>query len=810
MLARGRRLLAGWLLPAIAGACSPDEYAILLAVRSQGDVQTLRVTVVPTDGRGRALRSGERPVYRSREDIDEREPLRVAIALDGPRRVLVHLLARDREERAFVATRCYAVGGVVRDRAMLVGPIGPETDVDGDGWPGDASSTCFDPGGPGEPPRPCPDARRCALPAPDCMDCEGCEDIHPGADELCADDVDQDCDGQDAPCTDEDGDGWRRCSATDLPGTCDCDDAVAGIHPDADDPCGDFVDQDCSGADNACDRDGDGFAADVDRGGSPDCDDTDPLIHPDAAEVCTPEGSPTRVDENCNGLVDELLECAPDDLDRDGSPDCSVVEPGVPCDCNDCDPGVRPGTTDRCGDDVDGDCSGADEACPAGDTDRDGHGARASGGPDCDDSNPAIHPGAPEVCGDGTSQSCTADVDCTGDTDGDGYVAPDDCAENDPSRAPRRPDVCNGGDDDCDGVTDEVLHRPTHSASGAPLPHGPTGCVFRNATVPDCASESCPVDLTTNVFHCGRCRYACNPPDRVVANACVDGVCDCTSQPGISACAAGETCCLPAAGCRQLATDFFHCGRCNVPCQATANRCVGGTCRCGARPSCDTGQLCCPPLGAPADAGSCVDPRTDPNHCGTCGNVCGPRMSCIDRRCQCNAPYADCDGNQATGCEIDPTVDLDHCGGCGRRCRRTNATARCTGGVCSIDTCNVGWDDCNRRDDDGCETSLRTLTDCGACGIRCARANATATCATGACRIERCNPGWDDCNRRDDDGCETPLNTLTDCGACGRTCSLPNATATCASGSCRIERCNPGWDNCNGRHDDGCETPLNT
>ncbi|MEQ9321266.1 MAG: putative metal-binding motif-containing protein, partial [Polyangiaceae bacterium] len=41
-----------------------------------------------------------------------------------------------------------------------------------------------------------------------------------------------------------------------------------------------------------------------------DCDDCDPDIHPDAAELGTLAGD-EPVDENCNGMIDEHLECEP-------------------------------------------------------------------------------------------------------------------------------------------------------------------------------------------------------------------------------------------------------------------------------------------------------------------------------------------------------------------------------------------------------------------------------------------------------------------------------------------------------------------
>ena len=48
------------------------------------------------------------------------------------------------------------------------------------------------------------------------------------------------------------------------------------------------------------------------------------------------------------------------------------------------------------------------------------------------------------------------------------------------------------------------------------------------------------------------------------------------------------------------------------------------------------------------------------------------------------------------------------------------------------------------------------------------------------------------------------------CGACGNSCSLPNATAFCSSGLCWVETCNFGWGDCDGVFSNGCEANLLT
>ena len=105
-----------------------------------------------------------------------------------------------------------------------------------------------------------------------------------------------------------------------------------------------------------------------------------------------------------------------------------------------------------------------------------------------------------------------------------------------------------------------------------------------------------------------------------------------------------------------------------------------------------------------------------------------------------------------------------------------------------------------------------TVSHCGACDRSCSVANASAsTCEAGEC-APTCVQGFDDCAADDgsgeDDGCETALalgnvsgQTVNDCGSCGHDCSLANATAsTCVAGTCD-PTCAAGFDDCDA--DDG-------
>jgi hypothetical protein len=127
--------------------------------------------------------------------------------------------------------------------------------------------------------------------------------------------------------------------------------------------------------------------------------------------------------------------------------------------------------------------------------------------------------------------------------------------------------------------------------------------------------------------------------------------------------------------------------------------------------------------------------------------------------------------------------------------RFANGTGVCINSVCTL-VCNTNWANCDGINSNGCETSLITTNNCGACGSVCNLANSVSQCDSGSCAISSCNTGYGNCDSITANGCE--INLLTDavnCGTCGTSCGLN----TCTSGVCSVGCSNVNEVSFNGR-----------
>lgn len=227
--------------------------------------------------------------------------------------------------------------------------------------------------------------------------------------------------------------------------------------------------------------------------------------------------------------------------------------------------------------------------------------------------------------------------------------------------------------------------------------------------------------------------------------------------------------------------------------------------------SCDPGFADC--NNEPAD-GCETNVSADPAHCGSCGNDCAAGASSTNFTCDqgtcvassCAPGTGDCNGDNS--CSTDLMTSVDNCGFCGNKCALPHATATCKAGLCALDSCEPGFLDCNGDATDGCEVDATTdVQNCGGCNIKCSTANGVSSCSGGQCNI-LCLGGYGDCDGKPGNGCETSLaNNVSNCGGCGVTCSTNHASATCSKDKCHLS-CSSGYEDCNGKASDGCETNI--
>ena len=261
---------------------------------------------------------------------------------------------------------------------------------------------------------------------PDCDDADsanfpGNAEVCDGADNDCGSDIDEDFDTD----TDTYFDGSDAgCVTTYGASAVDCNDAAAAVYPGAPDVCDAFTDNDCDGADDPQEADGDSDGVSLCGG---DCDDANGANYPGNAEVC--DGA----DNDCGSDIDEDFDVDTDTY-FDGSDAGCVTTYGASVDCNDGEATVYPGAADVCDAFLDNDCDGTTDPM---ESDDDADGASECGG-DCDDTDGSLN--IADADSDGVT-TCDSTPDCD-DADGDEY--------------PGAPEECSGVDQNCDGVAPDA------------------------------------------------------------------------------------------------------------------------------------------------------------------------------------------------------------------------------------------------------------------------------------------------------------------------------------------------------------------
>jgi hypothetical protein len=219
--------------------------------------------------------------------------------------------------------------------------------------------------------------------------------------------------------------------------------------------------------------------------------------------------------------------------------------------------------------------------------------------------------------------------------------------------------------------------------------------------------------------------------------------------------------------------------------------------------------------GAIVDGGTSDDGGHDAALAPDAGPECTTNDDCTGARSVCNA-LGHC---VACTTEDDVCPSGQSCDGATERCvsrcdgdaecvipGALHQSATCASGACSY-VCDEGWDDCNDLASDGCEASLDSLADCGACHAACAIASGTGVCVDRTCTIASCNTGRADCDGSLSTGCETDTtNDPAHCGVCTTSCAAASATTACIASTCTIVTCDPGRGDCDGSLATGCET----
>jgi hypothetical protein len=213
----------------------------------------------------------------------------------------------------------------------------------------------------------------------------------------------------------------------------------------------------------------------------------------------------------------------------------------------------------------------------------------------------------------------------------------------------------------------------------------------------------------------------------------------------------------------------------------------------------------------------CVDPGSDPHHCGACGAACAPGERCEQGECRSDppgepedravaqpatrpdpgqapggmvplgvedSPVEKCgspDGVDLTDCGgvcVNTQTDRSHCGACYSSCP---SGTFCRAGVCTS-ACPAGLTNCGGE----CVNLKIIWNHCGACDNAC---DSTEVCSGGAC-LRTCHPGLTDCGG----SCVNLRSDRDHCGACGNECAPDEA---CDGGVCSSS-CGDGLANCGG------------
>ena len=267
------------------------------------------------------------------------------------------------------------------------------------------------------------------------------------------------------------------------------------------------------------------------------------------------------------------------------------------------------------------------------------------------------------------------------------------------------------------------------------------------------------------------------------------------------ACDPGLTYCPPRSdgqpeGCYDLASDYFHCGSCDMSCPSASPgpvACIGGECvatGCAEGLTDCTGNL------------DCVDLSSDPSNCGACGVVCDSGVcaggSCTQVGCAAGLTYCEEQPGWAPAGCYDLSSDYLHCGSCMHQCPSAGPVEMtCSGGECVVTDCG-DLTDCTGNLD--CTSLADDPNNCGACGVVCdsgicEAGSCYAGCGSGLayCPSRQITVGFDNQPSELAAGCFDLFSDNFHCGSCDITCP---STVPCTAGECALPSCDEGLTIC--------------